>query len=188
MPPDELSDLIASYMPVFHAAARHTCASRAPELRDEIAYTWWLAYQKRPEQALRVFQQPDSGVFVWAKWRAVEIVRKWLRDEEESLDAILDSVNHAVIEVPEWGLAPESQRGTRHTPYCDYLIDDTDLHRLFDNAARRSDLETPDLMSAYHGASPAKQVAIRKLASGYACREMGSWAYTSACDQLRTAL
>jgi hypothetical protein len=182
----ELSDLIESYLQVFHAAARYTCAVRAEELRDEIAHAWLMAYIKRPERALRVFEQPDCNVLVWAKWRAAEIVRHWLRDEEESLEAILDSVEHAVLVEPEWPSAPQTQRGPRERG--DYLADRDDLHRLFTNVARRSDLETPDLMDAFQCASPADQTAIARLASGYSKSEMGSWAYGRARAQLQTAV
>lgn len=184
---EEVSDLLNTYLPLFQIAARKVFAQRMEELRDEIAYTWYTAYQKSPEKALRVFEQSESGIYVWAKWRAMEIVRKWARKEEESLDAILDTVNHAQLVETEWGFVEVSDKGERVIASCDYLIDEDDLAYLFRRVARRGEVDSADLVEAYQMATDAKKIAIRKFLSGYAKSEMGKWGYDISRTQLQLA-
>lgn len=184
---EEVSDLLNTYLPLFQIAARKVFAPRTEEIRDEIAYTWYEAYQKSPEKALRVFEQPDAGIYVWAKWRAMEIVRKWTRNEEESLDAILDTVNHASLIETEWGFVEVSDKGEQVIATCDYLIDEDDLNYLFRRAARRGEVDSADLVEAYQMATDAKKFAIRKFLSGYAKSEMGKWGYDVSRTQLQLA-
>lgn len=171
----DLEGLVEHLEPLFLAAARRVNYALADDLAADALLAWLELYHRDQGRALAVTQQSDARIALWATWRCRDAWRRYYADEPEPDP---DPQGEPPMPVP----ARVRQPGERAPGH--YIANRADLFHLF---RQLEEVDGIDLQALYDGAREEDQIAIRKLASGYAAHEIGSWWYRCARDVLRRA-
>jgi hypothetical protein len=178
---DELASLLAHLTPLFLAAARHVSSTLAADLLQEVLLAWLNLYQRNQERALEVAQQSDAMTYRWAEWRARDAWRKLTSPEEPD-----PAPDGAPI---QWRAASASHESVGARQPGNHVATEEELGHLFRKVESHAEgtVDALDLATHYRATTPARQRAIRELASGYAAHECGTWAYSEARRCLQRA-